>query len=97
MSGKTYGYMRVSSRDQNLDRQLDALKSQGIPDELIYADKSSGKDFDRPEYQRLLRRIGEDDVLVVTSIDRLGRNYEAILEEWRKSSGSTYGKDRRRA
>ena len=55
MSGKTYGYVRVSSRDQSLDRQLDALKSQGIPDELIYADKSSGKDFDRPEYQRLRR------------------------------------------
>lgn len=81
MNGTIYGYARVSSLDQNLDRQLDALREFGV--EIIFADKASGKDFKRPEWRRLKSRIHEGDVLVVKSIDRLGRNYEEILEEWR--------------
>lgn len=81
--GTTYGYARVSSRDQNLDRQLDALVAFGVDQRRIYSDKASGKDFDRPAYRRLMRRLRRGDVLVVKSIDRLGRNYEEILEEWR--------------
>ncbi len=84
MSGTTYGYARVSSRDQNLNRQLDALKSFGVDPQAIYADKASGRDFKRPAYCRLIERLVEGDVLVVTSIDRLGRSYEEILAEWRR-------------
>ena len=80
---KMYGYARVSSKDQNLDRQLDAFGAFGVPVEAVFTDKASGKDFERPEYRRLVRQLCEDDVLVVKSIDRLGRNYEEILEEWR--------------
>ena len=83
MEGKVYGYARVSSKDQNLDRQLDAFEAFGVPKEAIFADKASGKDFERPEYRRLVSTLKEGDVLVVKSIDRLGRNYEEILEEWR--------------
>ena len=79
----TYGYIRVSSRDQNEDRQLIALKEVGIPEKCIYLDKQSGKDFNRPQYKRLLRKIKAGDTLVIKSIDRLGRNYEEILEQWR--------------
>ena len=79
-----YGYARVSSRDQNLNRQLDALGAYGVGSENIYADHASGKDFDRPRYRELLRTLGDGDVLVVLSIDRLGRNYSEILEEWRR-------------
>ncbi len=78
---KTYGYVRVSSTDQNEDRQLIALRALGVED--IYTDKQSGKDFKRPQYQKLLRKIKKDDVLYIKSIDRLGRNYEEILEQWR--------------
>ena len=78
-----YGYVRVSSRDQNEDRQLTALKEVGAPDKNIYLDKQSGKDFDRPQYKKLLRKLKKDDLLYIKSIDRLGRNYEEILEQWR--------------
>lgn len=78
-----YGYARVSSRDQNLDRQLDALAAGGVERAHVYADHASGKDFERPEYRKLVRRLREGDTLVVLSIDRLGRNYSEILDEWR--------------
>ena len=78
----TYGYIRVSSRDQNEDRQLTALKAWVTP-ENIYMDKQSGKDFNRPQYKKLVRRLKKDDLLYVKSIDRLGRNYEEIQNQWR--------------
>lgn len=78
-----YGYIRVSSRDQNEDRQLIALKEIGTPEKHIYIDKQSGKDFNRPQYKKLLRKIKKDDLLYIKSIDRLGRNYEEILQQWR--------------
>ncbi|MCD8363305.1 MAG: recombinase family protein [Lachnospiraceae bacterium] len=78
-----YGYVRVSTRDQNEDRQMIALQELNIPEKNIYMDKQSGKDFDRPMYKRLLRRLKPDDLVYVKSIDRLGRNYEEILEQWR--------------
>lgn len=78
-----YGYIRVSSRDQNEDRQLIALKEIGVADKNIYLDKQSGKDFNRPQYRRLLRKLKKDDLLDIKSIDRLGRNYEEILQQWR--------------
>lgn len=78
-----YGYARVSTREQNLDRQLDALEAFGVERRLVYADQASGKDFERPAYRRLMQSLGADDVLVVKSIDRLGRNYDEILDEWR--------------
>lgn len=79
----TYGYARVSTREQNEARQMDALTAAGIARRDIYLDKQSGKDFDRPQYKRLLRRLRRDDVLYIQSIDRLGRNYSDILEQWR--------------
>ena len=79
-----YGYARVSSRDQNLNRQLDALGAYGVEPANIFADHASGKDFDRPRYRELLHALASGDVLVVLSIDRLGRNYSEILEEWRR-------------
>ncbi len=78
-----YGYVRVSSKDQNEDRQLAALQELKIPAKNIYIDKQSGKDFDRLQYQRLLRRLRRDDLLYIKSIDRLGRNYSEIQEQWR--------------
>ncbi len=78
-----YGYIRVSTREQNEDRQLIALRAVGVDDKRIYIDKQSGKDFDRPQYKKLLRRIKKDDLLYIKSIDRLGRNYEEILQQWR--------------
>ena len=78
-----YGYMRVSSKDQNEDRQQDALAQYDIPINNVYMDKISGKDFKRPAYRKLMRRLKPDDVLVVKSIDRLGRNYKEIMEQWR--------------
>ncbi len=78
-----YGYVRVSSQDQNEDRQLRAMRDWGVPRERIFVDKQSGKDFDRPKYRRLLRRLRRGDVLYVLSIDRLGRNYEEIQNQWR--------------
>lgn len=83
MSGITYGYIRVSSREQNEDRQLIALRDAGVTRKHIFLDKQSGKDFDRPEYKRLLKKLKKDDLLYVKSIDRLGRNYEEILQQWR--------------
>lgn len=80
---QVYGYARVSSIDQNEGRQLIALRERGVPSARVYVDKQSGKDFDRPQYQRLLRRLRRDDLLYVLSIDRLGRNYEEILTQWR--------------
>ena len=80
---RQYGYARVSAKDQNLDRQLDAFAEYGLHPNRIYADKASGKDFDRPEYQQLLNILKAGDVLVIKSIDRLGRNYDEILDEWR--------------
>lgn len=78
-----YGYVRVSSRDQNEDRQLIAMKELSIPNKNIFMDKQSGKDFNRPQYKRLLRRLKRDDLLYIKSIDRLGRNYEEIQNQWR--------------
>ena len=78
-----YGYMRVSSAEQNEDRQRIELEAWGIPLRNIYMDKLSGKDFNRPQYQRMKRRLKANDLLVVKSIDRLGRNYKDIQEEWR--------------
>ena len=78
-----YGYVRVSSKDQNEDRQMIALREVGVPDKNIFIDKQSGKDFQRPKYKRLLRRVKPNDLIYVKSIDRLGRNYEEIQEQWR--------------
>ena len=78
-----YGYIRVSSREQNEDRQLIALEEIGVTRKNIFMDKQSGKDFERPQYKRLLRKLKKDDLLYVKSIDRLGRNYEEILQQWR--------------
>lgn len=80
---KIYGYARVSSRDQNEDRQIIALKEMGVPEENIFVDKQSGKDFNRPQYKRLLRKVKPDDLIYIKSIDRLGRNYGEILEQWK--------------
>lgn len=78
-----YGYIRVSTREQNDDRQRIAMHAVGIDDAYIWLDKQSGKDFDRPGYRKLLRRLKPGDVLYIKSIDRLGRNYDEILEQWR--------------
>ncbi len=78
-----YGYIRVSSRDQNENRQLIALEGIGVADRNIYLDKQSGKDFNRPQYKKLLRKMKKDDLLYIKSIDRLGRNYEEIQQQWR--------------
>lgn len=78
-----YGYIRVSSRDQNEDRQFIAIKSVGVTSKNIYLDKQSGKDFNRPQYSKLLKKLKKDDLLYIKSIDRLGRNYEEIQIQWR--------------
>ena len=83
MTETTYGYVRVSTRDQREDRQILAMEQFGVERKNIFLDKQSGKDFNRPRYRRLIKRIREGDVLVIKSIDRLGRNYEDILEQWR--------------
>ena len=80
---KVYGYIRVSSHDQNEDRQRIAMKEAAVPIKHVYMDKQSGKDFNRPSYQKLLRKLREGDVLYILSIDRLGRNYEEIQNQWR--------------
>lgn len=80
---KVYGYIRVSSTDQNEDRQLVALRDREVPEQNLYMDKQSGKDFERPEYRRMVKRLKKDDLLYVKSIDRLGRNYGEILDQWR--------------
>ena len=83
MNQKVYGYIRVSSKDQNEDRQRVAMREFGVQDRYVFVDKQSGKDFERPSYQAMIRKIKPADTLVIKSIDRLGRNYEEILEQWR--------------
>ena len=80
--GRQYGYVRVSSREQNEARQLAAMRNAGIRAEYIFAEKQSGRDFERPQYKKLLRRLRRGDTLFVQSIDRLGRNYREIIEQW---------------
>lgn len=79
----SYGYVRVSSLEQNEERQLIELRRIGVPEDCIYIDKQSGKDFDRPQYRKMVERLKEGDVLYILSIDRLGRNYEEIQNQWR--------------
>lgn len=83
ISAITYGYIRVSSRDQNEERQLIALQSKGVKKSCIYIDKKSGKDFDRLQYKKLIKKLKPGDLLMIQSIDRLGRNYEEVQNQWR--------------
>ena len=83
IGSKTYGYIRVSSRDQNEDRQLIALHGKGVEDEFTFIDKKSGKDFERPQYKKLVKKLRPGDLLIIQSIDRLGRNYEEVQDQWR--------------
>ena len=83
MENKIYGYVRVSSTDQNEDRQMMALNKVNVPEKNIYTDKLSGKDFNRPQYKKLVRKLKAGDLLYTLSIDRLGRNYEEIQNQWR--------------
>ncbi len=83
MSNKIYGYIRVSTKDQNEDRQRIALLEFGVPQKNIYTDKQSGKNFERPQYKKLLKLLKKGDTLIIKSIDRLGRNYAEIIEQWR--------------
>ena len=78
-----YGYIRVSTKEQNEDRQLIAMREANVPPDNIFMDKQSGKDFNRPNYKKLLRKLKKDDLLYIKSIDRLGRNYEEIQQQWR--------------
>lgn len=80
---KVYGYCRVSTKEQNLDRQLIAMKEENVPDENVYCDKQSGKDFERKNFKKLVRKLKSGDTLVIMSIDRLGRDYDAIGQMWR--------------
>ena len=79
----TYGYIRVSSQDQNEDRQLIAMQEKLIPKNHLFIDKQSGKDFERPQYKKMIKKLRKGDLLYVLSIDRLGRNYEEIQNQWR--------------
>ena len=81
--GTLYGYIRVSTREQNEDRQLLALKELAIPEKNLFVDKQSGKDFERPQYRKMVRKLKKDDLLYIKNIDRLGRNYSEILDQWR--------------
>lgn len=81
--GNLYGYIRVSTREQNEDRQVLALREMDIPEKNMYMDKQSGKDFQRPRYKKLVKKLKRDDLLYIKSIDRLGRNYAEILDQWR--------------
>ena len=83
MNSRIFGYIRVSSVGQNEDRQQIALQQAGVPQKSIYLDKQSGKDFNRPQYKKMLQKLKKDDLLYIKSIDRLGRNYEEILQQWR--------------
>ena len=83
MENQSYGYIRVSSKEQREDRQVIAMREAGVPEKNIYMDKQSGKDFERKGYQRMVKKLKPDDTLFVKSIDRLGRNYDEILEQWR--------------
>lgn len=80
---KTLGYIRVSSKDQNEDRQLIAMREKNVPECNLFIDRQSGKDFDRPAYRAMMKKLKKGDVLVVKSIDRLGRNYREIMDQWR--------------
>ena len=80
---KTYGYIRVSSTDQNEGRQLVAMNAREVPRQNLYMDKQSGKDFQRPQYKRMVKKLRPGDLLYILSIDRLGRNYKDIQEQWR--------------
>ncbi len=81
--GNVYAYVRVSTRDQNEDRQVITMRQMNVPEENIFIDKQSGKDFNRVQYKRLMRRVKADDLMYIKSIDRLGRNYEEVLEQWK--------------
>lgn len=81
---RVYGYIRVSTKEQNTDRQFAALKEYGVIEKNIFLDKMSGKDFERPQYIKLLKKVKKGDLIIIKSIDRLGRNYEEILKQWRK-------------
>ena len=81
--GNLYGYIRVSNREQNEERQILALKELSIPEKNLFMDKQSGKDFKRPQYRKMVQKLKKDDLLYIKSIDRLGRNYAEILEQWR--------------
>ena len=83
IAASTYGYIRVSTREQNEDRQLIAMRGLSVAEENIFMDRQSGKDFRRPQYQRMVKKLKPEDLIYVKSIDRLGRNYEEILEQWR--------------
>ena len=83
MANTTYGYVRVSTKDQNEARQMIAMQEFGIDEKHIFLDKQSGKDFNRPQYQKLIRKLKKGDTLVIKSIDRLGRNYDEIIDQWR--------------
>lgn len=83
IAASTYGYIRVSTKEQNEDRQLIAMRGLSVAEENIFMDRQSGKDFRRPQYQRMVKKLKPDDLIYVKSIDRLGRNYEEILEQWR--------------
>ena len=83
IAASTYGYIRVSTKEQNEDRQLIAMRELSVAEENIFMDRQSGKDFRRRQYQRMVKKLKPDDLIYVKSIDRLGRNYEEILEQWR--------------
>ncbi len=83
MENRILGYVRVSTVEQNEDRQIIAMTEAGVPKENIYMDKQSGKDFNRPQFKRLMKKLREGDILFIKSIDRLGRNYEEIQNQWR--------------
>lgn len=83
MNNRKYGYIRVSTREQNIERQMLALLDEEVNRRNIYIDKQSGKDFQRPAYVKMIRRVREGDLIVIKSIDRLGRNYQEIMEQWR--------------
>lgn len=87
-----YAYIRVSTKQQKIDRQYEEIKEFNVEDKKIYIDKESGKDFDRTNYQRLIKKLKKDDLLIIKSIDRLGRNYQMILEEWARIT-KTIGAD----
>lgn len=80
---RVFGYVRVSTKEQNTDRQLAAMSESGVNLKNIFIDKQSGKDFDRPAYKKMMKKFKKDDLLIIKSIDRLGRNYDEILEQWR--------------
>ena len=90
-----YGYIRVSTKEQNIERQLNALHKINISNQDIYIDKISGKDFKRPNYKKLLKKLKANDILYIKSIDRLGRNYEEILEQWRFLTKDKRSEERR--